>query len=139
LAHQQHIKIKSNEDLASLIKPFLHVAGINYRDEIYLLKIIGLMKERLAFPQDFINASVYFFQDPNSFDEAGLKKNWELESCTWLKLLADQLKSVNQFVLSEIESRLRQLSVELQIKRANLFIQLDWQFLDGPLVPDYLK
>jgi glutamyl-tRNA synthetase len=114
--NQQHIKLKSNEELARLIKPYLQKEEWKNIEEQYLLKLIGLMKERLAFPQDFVEMGRYFFVDPKSFDEEGFKKNWEPESGERLKVLADHLEVLHEYSHVSIEAALRQLSEELLIK-----------------------
>ncbi len=114
--NQQHIKRKSNEELARLIKPHIQKEKWNNVEEQYLLKVIGLMKERLTFPQDFIEMSRYFFIDPESFDEPGFKKNWEPESGERLKLLANRIEVLREYSHASIEAALRQLSEELLIK-----------------------
>ena len=118
--NQQHIKIKSNEELARLIKPHIQKEGWTNIEDQYLLKVIGLMKERLTFPQDFIEMSRYFFLDPKSFDEAGFKKNWESESGERLKLFADRLEVLPEYIHESIEVALRKLSEELLIKPSKL-------------------
>jgi glutamyl-tRNA synthetase len=118
--NQQHIKLKSNEELAQLIKPYIQKEEWKNINEQYLHKVIGLMKERLTFPQDFIEMSRYFFLDPESFDETGFKKNWEPESGERLRLLADRLEVLHEYSHASIEAALRQLSEELLIKPSKL-------------------
>jgi glutamyl-tRNA synthetase len=118
--NQQHLKLKSNAELAELIKPYLKAASWEAIDENYLEKVIGLMKERLVFPQDFIESSGYFFRDPESFDETGIKKNWEPESSERLKLLADRIESLSEYSHASVEATVRQLSEELQIKPSKI-------------------
>jgi len=114
--NQQHIMLKSNEELAQLIHPHLQAAEIIPRDEAYFFKVIDLMKERLAFPQDFVESSRYFFKDPSSFDEPGMKKNWQPESGERVSLFADRLELLEEYSHISIESVLRQLAEELHIK-----------------------
>ena len=114
--NQQHIKLKSNQELAPLIKQYLSSVQVSKKEDDYFLKVIGLLKERLTFPQDFIEMSTYFFHDPESFDEAGLKKYWEQETNDRIKLLADRLESLSEFSHASIETAVRQLADELQIK-----------------------
>jgi glutamyl-tRNA synthetase len=118
--NQQHIKLKSNEELAQLIR--LHIQKEEWKniEEQYLLRVIGLLKERLAFPQDFIDMSRYFFFDPESFDEAGFKKNWELESSERLKVFAERIEALHEYSHASIEAALRKLSEELSIKPSKL-------------------
>jgi glutamyl-tRNA synthetase len=118
--NQQHIKLKSNEELAQLIKPYIQPVPLANMDDAYLLKVIGVLKERLIFPKDFVEMSVYFFHDPESFDEAGVTKYWEKETNGHIKLLADRLESIPEFSHSSIEPALRQLAEELQIKPTKL-------------------
>ncbi|MCX6120672.1 MAG: glutamate--tRNA ligase [Ignavibacteriales bacterium] len=118
--NQQHIKLKSNEELAQLIKPQMQSVQLADVDNSYFLNIIGLLKERLSFPKDFIEMSTYFFRDPELFDEAGLKKYWEPETDGQLKLLADRLESLLEFSHTSVETALRQLAEELQIKPTKL-------------------
>jgi glutamyl-tRNA synthetase len=118
--NQQHIKLKSNEELAQLIKPHIPKEKWNIDDEQYFFKVIGLMKERLTFPQDFIEMGNYFFRDPEIFDEAGFKKNWESESGERMKLLSSRLEALDEYSHASIESALRLLSEELAIKPSKL-------------------
>jgi glutamyl-tRNA synthetase len=118
--NQQHIALKSNGELAQLVKPYLQLKGWTDIEDQYLIKVVGLMKERLIFPQDLANSSGYFFQDPESFDEAGFKKNWEPESCERLKIFSDRLAELDEYSHASIEVALRQLSEELGIKPSKL-------------------
>jgi len=118
--NQQHIKLKSNEELAHLIKPYFDSVQGTDLDDSYFLKVIGLMKERLIFPKDFVDMSMYFFRDPESFDEAALKKYWEPETSSQVKLLADRLESLSEYSHRTIETALRQLAEELTIKPTKL-------------------
>jgi glutamyl-tRNA synthetase len=115
--NQQHIKLKSNEELAQLIKPHFQFA---ISDESYFLKVIGLLKERLSFPNDFIEMSGYFFRDPEFIEEAEMRKYFEPETHSQLKLLADRFEALLEFSHTSIEAALRQLAEELQIKPTKL-------------------
>ena len=118
--NQQHIKLKSNEELAQLIKPVLPPVQGAEVDEGYLLNVIALLKERLIFPKDFIEMSGYFFRDPELFDEPGLKKYWEPETGGQLKLLASRFEALQEFSHASVETALRLFAEELQIKPAKL-------------------
>ena len=64
--------------------------------------------------------SNYFFQDPELFDEAGLKKYWEQETSSRLQALANRLESLPDYSHSSIETALRQLAEDLKLKPTNL-------------------
>jgi glutamyl-tRNA synthetase len=118
--NQQHIKLRSNEELAQLITPQMHSVSLGDVDHTYFLSVIGLLKERLNFPNDFIEMSTYFFRDPEACDEAGLKKYWEPETGSQLKILADRLGYLLEFSHAAVEAVLRQVAEELKIKPTKL-------------------
>ena len=118
--NQQHIKRKSNEELAQLIKPYLQSVQWSDVDERYFFGVIELLKERLIFPKDFIEMSSYFFRDPESFDEAGVKKYWDPETNDRLKIFAGHLESLAEYTRHSIEAAMRQLAEELQVKPIKL-------------------
>jgi glutamyl-tRNA synthetase len=118
--NQQHLKLKSNEELAQLIQPYFDSVPFAGSEDGYVLKVIGLLKERLIFPKDFIDMSTYFFRDPEIFDEAGVKKYWEPETNGQLILLADRFDSLSEFSHLSIEKALRQLAEELKVKPTQL-------------------
>jgi glutamyl-tRNA synthetase len=118
--NQQHMKLKSNEELAQLIKPVLPPDQGAVVDEAYLLNVIALLKERLLFPKDFVEMSGYFFRDPEKFDEAGLKKYWDPETSGQIKSLAGRLEALPEFSHASVETALRLFAEELQIKPATL-------------------
>ena len=118
--NQQHLKLKSNEELAVLIKPYVQAHQIEKKGEGYFLKVIGLLKERIAFPKDFVEMSAYFFDDPESVDDAGIKKYWEEGTNDRMRVLADRLGSLSEYSHASIETTVRQFAEELQMKPTKL-------------------
>ncbi len=118
--NQQHIKLKTNEDLAIFVKPHLQTAGLINIENKYLLNVISLMKERMIFPQDFVENSIYFFKEPEVFDETAISKHWEKETSQYENLLCERLESLNEYNKTSIEDAVRKLSEELKIKTSKL-------------------
>ncbi|MBN1397620.1 MAG: glutamate--tRNA ligase [Bacteroidetes bacterium] len=114
--NQQHIKLKSSEELAQLVRPYLEKKGWTNVEEQYLQNVVNLMRERMVFPRDLAENGGYFFQDPESFDEAGIKKSWEPGSGERVKLFAERLTALDEFSHASIETALRKLSEELAVK-----------------------
>ena len=114
--NQQHIKLKSNADLASAIRPLLESAGYIIPDDAYAAAVAGLLKERVVLLTDFVEASVYFFKDPASYDPVGVKKSWQPESPQRMSVLADRLSALPAFDRASIESECRALADEQQVK-----------------------
>ncbi|MCL2739358.1 MAG: glutamate--tRNA ligase, partial [Bacteroidales bacterium] len=74
--NQQYLRAKDNTELASLFAQHLTTAGIDY-DPATLPAIIGLIKERAVFVQDFIELSDYFFAAPAQYDPQLSAKHWK--------------------------------------------------------------
>jgi glutamyl-tRNA synthetase len=118
--NQQHLRLKSDEELASVMKPLLAVKGITVSNDVYLATVIVLLKDRLTFPQDFIDLSEYFFVEPTNYDKAAIKKNWDADTPARILQLADTLNALIEFTRDSIETSLRSLAEHLQVKTSQL-------------------
>ncbi len=118
--NQQHIRLLSDETLAEMFRPMLEAKGIRISDEAYFLRVIGLLKEKLTFPQDFGEYSTYFFEDPKTYEEEGIRKYWEPETPERLVRLAEILDGTQDFSHDTIETAMKRLADELQIKTSKL-------------------
>ena len=106
--HQYLIK-KSNEELADL---FLYYCGLDPQSPKYkiadqirndkaffdkVVKIIGLVKERVSFVKDLWNETSFFFIAPETFDEKAVQKRWKEDTSQQLSELIDVLKNIVDF------------------------------------------
>lgn len=110
--NQQHLRTKSDEEIASLLEPLLQNAGISVLSHSYLLRVVALMKERVTFIPDYLEFAGYFFKDPADYDEKGKQKHWNESSKKSLAALADRLESLAPFTTQSIEEVLRVLADE---------------------------
>ena len=118
--NQQHIRLLSDETLAEMFRPMLEAKGIRISDEAYFLRVIGLLKEKLTFPQDFREYSTYFFEEPKTYEEEGIRKYWELETPERLMRLSEIFTDAEDFSHTTIETAMKRLADELQIKTSKL-------------------
>jgi glutamyl-tRNA synthetase len=77
--NEQYLKVKANEDLAEMIKPFIEMKGFT-ADEELLKGVCGLMKERVSFVSDIFENGKYFFEAPKTYDAKTVKKKWKEDS-----------------------------------------------------------
>ena len=118
--NQQHMKLKSNDELLPLVKPLMAGKGWNSFPDEYIKNVIGLMKERVVVLNDFVNSTSYFFEDPSSYDEAAKAKNWNADSSNYLKKLSVRLQVLIQFDSPSIENALRTTATEFNIGAGKL-------------------
>ncbi len=76
--NHQYIQLKSNSELAGLVKPLLAEKGITPTDE-YLERFCGLMKNRVNVLSEFASVGYYFFTRDLNYDFETIKKKWNTE------------------------------------------------------------
>lgn len=73
--NQQYLRSKSDDVLAGYLLNTLEKEGVACTQE-KALKIVGIMKGRVTFPQDFWEQGKFFFFLPSSFDKDVAAKKW---------------------------------------------------------------
>ncbi len=97
-----YLKSKSDNELAVLYQPILEEKGIAVSAE-KLEKIVGLIKERATFVNDFWQLSSYFFIAPEMYDEKAVKKFWKGENPARVDRLRGVLNGLVDFTAARIE------------------------------------
>jgi glutamyl-tRNA synthetase len=102
--NHQYLQQVSNQSLVHDFKNTLIEKNVNhsYTDN-QLEKIIGLVKERANFANDFWDLTDYFFINPTSYDEKA-KKNWKEETPDLMKKVIEVLNSIDDFSSQNIEN-----------------------------------
>ena len=121
----QYIMEKTDHQLAELVAPLLIESGLTTRYYLetrwqWLMKIMGMLKERCKLTTDFVPASAYFFTDKFEYDEKGVQKSFTKEAAGHLSRLADEFDKIQDFSHDNIEATLRALAESLGAKPAVL-------------------
>jgi glutamyl-tRNA synthetase len=74
--NHQYMLRKSDDEIATLFKAFLHQKGIG-ADDAYIKRVVTMVKERAVFVPDIWDQGFYFFQAPVTYDEQSVKKRWK--------------------------------------------------------------
>ena len=118
--NEQHIRMKSNQELLALLKPILAKRNLDTFKDEYLTAIISMMKERVTFIKDFIDNCSYFYQDPTTFDEQARTKNWTMETASRLRTFAERCSGLTTFDAVSIEQELRNEADRQQISASRI-------------------
>lgn len=105
--NQQYMQQKSNSELASLFAIILSEKGI-FREQIFVEKIISMIKERATFVNDFWELSNYFFETPTEFDEKAVAKNWKEETRNLMEQLLIEIEKINDFSTENLENNIKE-------------------------------
>ncbi|MEZ5012655.1 MAG: glutamate--tRNA ligase [Chitinophagales bacterium] len=109
--NQQHMRLKSGDELAALLHPFLDAQGITV-DPVYLASVCELMKERAVFIPDLYAMGKYFFEEIDSYDTSTLRKKWKPESAALFRSLTAGLDALPVFDATEIEQYIKSFMLE---------------------------
>ncbi len=78
--NQQYIKNSPDGELAGYFKEILKSHDINDVDEDYLIKVTGLVKERVSLLPDFWAQAAFFFKTPTEYNPKSVKKQWKVDT-----------------------------------------------------------
>src|SRR5574341_2065417 len=122
----EYIKAQTDQKLLELVKRFWLEAGLVKEEEFssrnaWLLKIIGLLKERCKKLTDFVDLGKFFFTSEYEFEEKAVEKQFKNpEVASKLSRLAEKFKSWDGFDKEKSENLVRNLAIDLNLKPAEL-------------------
>ncbi len=109
-------------ELATLIVPLWQKAGLNPENYApdYLIQIIELLKVRCKKLTDFVDAALFFFQDPQHYEEKAEKKYFSLQTAGYLKFIAAQAEKLTDFSVIELERVFQEAVAHFNCSAGNL-------------------
>lgn len=100
--NHQYLQLRSNEDVATMFASVLAEKDIDAPFD-YVVKVVGLVKERVNFVKELWDQSFFFFVAPTSYDEKTVKKRWKAETPAQLTELCEVLAGVEDFTVHNTE------------------------------------
>ncbi len=89
-------------------------------DEDYLKKVIGLFRERSKKVGDIAENSLYFFSDPQAYEESAAKKHFKAEALPLFAAILPALAELPVFSREALEELYRRLAEKLEISAGKL-------------------
>ncbi len=113
----EHLRRQPDTEVLRMLKLELAQSafGEKHFDDLYLLRVIGAMRDRVSFVKDFVEKSPYFFQAPDRLDPDVAKKRWKPESAEHLKILAEEFTRMENPTKEEYEAALHRTAEKLQV------------------------
>ncbi|MDZ7392372.1 MAG: glutamate--tRNA ligase [candidate division KSB1 bacterium] len=111
----EHIKRRTNAELAALVRPLLEARGVTAVEEPYLQRVVGLLKERVRIIPDFVERGWYFFRDPDTYDEKAVRKYWSPGTGQLMAAFVEALSALEEFDKGRIEQVVRSTAERLGI------------------------
>ena len=91
--NHEYLQQMSDEWLADQFLPQLKEHGVEAERD-YVVKVCGMMKERLNFPQELWDQAHYFFVAPTEYDPKAVAKRWKPGMTTHMAKVIEILNTV---------------------------------------------
>ena len=105
--NQQYLKAKDDESIAKLVLQLPDMQNV-IKDEKKLIRICGLVKERMVFIKDFQAQASFFFIAPEAYDTEVIKKRWKDNVPALLIELIPVIKGIADFTADNIREQIHQ-------------------------------
>lgn len=103
---QHYLHLQEDEVLAKDFLKILKQKGIT-ADPDYTAEVIGSLKERAVFVDDFWELGSYFFVAPKSFDEKAVKKVWKEDSPEIINNLITVISEVEPYTAENVQEEVK--------------------------------
>ncbi|HPH84865.1 MAG TPA: glutamate--tRNA ligase [Ferruginibacter sp.] len=133
--NHEWIKKLEAERLAPLVKSHLALKGIHTADDVYLQKVIEMVKDRCTLIPDFLEQAGYFFKAPEVLDTEAVKPKWTEAKAEFFQSYCTLLQEMGNWDLSTIESSFKQLAAEKNIKPGELQLPFRIMLVGGKFGP----
>ena len=114
--NHQHLQLTDDSILVSTLEKKLTDQGIDSLKKD-LSKIIALIKPRLNLLSDLLPVSLFFFKDPENYNEKSLRKFKTEENILLLQSLSDFFKTISSFN-----------SIALKTSLEKIIFEKEWSF-----------
>jgi glutamyl/glutaminyl-tRNA synthetase len=105
-----------------LVKPLWVKAGVDPDafPESYFRTAVSLLKDRSKRLPDFVSYGMFFFREPEAFDEKAARKYLTPGSDSLLRSLADAVAGLPEFQTQALEALYRETAEKLGVKGGDL-------------------
>lgn len=114
--NQQYLQEKDDAYLAELFSEILKdkLPNANF-DNVYVEKVVSMIKERAVFVADFWDLSSYFFTAPTTFDAKASKKSWKEGTSSLMEELNGIIENIEDFKSENIEKIVKEFILGKEI------------------------
>ena len=103
--NHHYMQHQNNDDLAAIYKS--KTSELSEIDVNYISLVVGLIKERATFVDDFWALSHYFFVKPKTYDEKALKKSVKEDTKSILNEVMRLINSISDFTNDTIHKTIK--------------------------------
>ncbi len=117
------------------VKSLLEKEGITVHDDLFLDKVIALVKDRCTLLPDFVQQSSFFFKTPEQWDVEAVKPKWNGEKKKFFTCLIDELSATDDWQSAFIEDAFKKIAATQNIKPGELQLPFRIMLVGGKFGP----
>lgn len=102
--NQQYIKQADENALAKTVIEDLLAKHSVVADDSTALRIVALLKERVTYPWELAEKSIFLFIDPTEYDEKVVRKKWDAQAMRAMQLFSDQIAGLKAFSGEQVKT-----------------------------------
>jgi len=131
--NEQYLRERSSESIAGQV---LETAVSRFGDVSLenLSRAVDLMKERMSFAHDILDAS-FLFERPSEYDEKSVQKRWKEDSGSTLTRFIERLERLDDWSTESLEGDLKAMVEEEEIGMGKLMFPLRLGLSGSPSGP----
>lgn len=133
--NHEWIKKSEVESLKAEIKNLLVEKGFIVSDDIFLKKVIGLIKDRCVLLSDFIEQSSFFFKVPDQYDLSSVKPKWNDAKKLFFAEVIRNFELNNDWKADSLEINFKEMAAVNQIKPGEVLASLRIMLVGGKFGP----
>ncbi len=133
--NHEWIKKLKIESLKLKVKEILFAEEIEVHDDLFLEKVIELVKDRCILLPDFVQHVGFFFKPPATLDVDAVKPKWNAEKKDFFIDFISKLKGISNWEFTFIENVFKSLAAEKNIKPGELQLPMRIMLVGGKFGP----
>jgi len=106
------------------VKKIFEEKGLKITDDVYLDKVLHLVRDRCTLLFDFWQHSHFFFKAPGEYNTAPIQAKWNDDKRNFFKTFASSLTSIGNWNAPTLESLFKQLAEQASVKPGELQLPL---------------
>ncbi len=106
--NHQYLIRKGNDEVANLFMPILEQYGVQVQMD-KLVRIVGLVKERVNFIHELWGQTSFFFERPLNYNSQTVAKFWNNDSSVMMNNLVEKLSGISTWTALNIEQSVKEL------------------------------
>ena len=114
--NQHYIKTEKPEIIAETVRPYMQEQNLDLANGPALVDVVIALRERVKTLVEFVDKSLYFYQEFSDYVEKAAKKNFKPEALAPLKMVREKLAVLTEWQPEPIHQVVIDTADALEIK-----------------------